>query len=70
MDQGKRAGVEVSEQFTTEQRVYLAEVAITELRQDMKDLKGVLNRILWALITLILTILGSVATVLIIAGGG
>ena len=60
----------MSEQFTTEQRVYLAEVAITELRQDMKDLKGVLNRILWALITLILTILGSVATVLIIAGGG
>ena len=59
----------MSEQFTTEQRVYLAEREIREIRTEMKDLKGVLNRILWALITLILTILGSVATVLIIAGG-
>lgn len=59
----------MSEQFTVEQRVYLAEREISEIRTELKDLKGVLNRILWALITLILTILGSVATVLIIAGG-
>lgn len=58
------------DQFSTEQRVWLLERDFRVLHSDVKDLKSVLNRILWALITLIVTILGSVLTFLIVGAGG
>lgn len=54
--------------FSTEQRVWLLERDMRELRVDLNDLKAVLNRILWAIVTLTLTILGSVFTVVITGG--
>ena len=57
-------------QFTTEQRIWLVEREVQVLTTKLAGLEGVLNRILWALITLVVTVLGSVVTMLVINSGG
>lgn len=55
--------------FTIGQRMWLVEREIGDIRAEIINLKSVLNRILWAIISLTLTMLGGIAVALFTRGG-